>query len=107
MYTPVTSCEVTGTIQVNLIKVNDMSIVIGGTELRVLYNPNLSADAVAEVHANVEASLWSGDSAQYCLGSIEVLVANGNLEIPTADAVVLGAIMQAGYDYIEIDVDFA
>ena len=83
-----------------------MSIVIGGTELRVLYNPNLSADAVAVVHANVEASLWSGDSAQYCLGSIGVLVANGNLEIPTADAAVLGAIMQAGYDYIEIEFGY-
>ena len=97
-----TSCEVIGTIQVNLIKVNDMSIVIGGTELRVLYNPNLSADAVAVVHAKVESSLWSGDGAQYCLGRIVVLLANGNIELPTADAVMLGAIMQAGYDYIEI-----
>lgn len=80
-----------------------MSIVIGGTELRVLYNPNLSADAIAQVHANVESSLWSGDGAQYHLHSIATLVANGNIEIPNADAVVIGAIIQAGYDYIEIE----
>ena len=102
-----TSCEVTGTIQVNLLKVNDMSIVIGGTEMRVLSKPNLSIDGLGEVRVILEPVMWSGDSAQYCLGSIAVLVANGNLDIPTADAVVLGAIMQAGYDYIEIDVDFA
>ena len=83
-----------------------MSIVIGGTEIRVLYNPNLSADAVAVVHANVESSLWSGDGAQYCLGSIAVLLANGNTGLPTADAVVLDAIMQAGYDYIEIEFGY-
>ena len=80
-----------------------MGIVIGGTEIRVLYNPKLSADAVAQVHANVESSLWSDDGAQYHLDSIAELVANGNLEIPNADAVVIGAIMQAGYDYIEIE----
>ena len=79
-----------------------MSIVIGGTELRVLYNPNLSADAKAVVHTNVESSLWSDDSAQYCLDSVAELLANGNIELPIADAIVLGAVIQAGYDYIEI-----
>ena len=46
--------------------------------------------------------MWSDCSEQYCVASIVELIASGNLELPTADAVVLGAIMQEGYDFIEI-----
>ena len=81
-----------------------MSIEIGGKALRVLYKPNLSTDGIAEVRTNLEVSMWSDDSEQYCLVSIVELVASGNLELPTADAIVLGAIMQEGYDYIEIEL---
>ena len=79
-----------------------MSIVIGGTEIRVLSKPNLSIDGIEEVRVNLETSMWADCREQYCVASIVELIASGKLKLPTADAVVLGAIMREGYDYIEI-----
>ena len=82
-----------------------INIALGGSEFKVIYNPNISPELKAAIKKNVHPSLEStgGSSNQYEPSEIAELV-NGNSKVADtlseADFAVVD-VLNSHYDYIE------
>lgn len=82
----------------------ELEQIVGGNELRVLHNPNLSEDFVESIEEVVTPSMTSENSPthQYSLNAIIDSIENGYISITDTDSKVLKAVLQLGYHYIEV-----